>query len=154
MPNWGYMGVSLAWYLGLAIWIGGGIVLGAIVAPSLFRGMESRPAAGEMFGQILRKYARLRAASVLMIVAAAATRFVVWEGDAIAGNRGLWILIRWGAIAVMAAGVAWEILFLEKAIGETRSGSGDQARFDRLHRQAGIVFRLTILAAMVALFFS
>lgn len=154
MPNWGYMGVSLAWNLGLAIWIGGGIVLGAIVAPSLFRGTDSRAAAGEMFGRILRKYARLRAVSVLLIVAAAAVRFVVWEGDATAGNKGLWILIRWGAIAVMAAGVAWEILFLEKAIGEAKTASVDPGRFSRLHLRAGIVFRLTILAALVALFFS
>lgn len=154
MPNWGYMGVSLAWNLGLALWIGGGIVLGAIVAPSLFRGMDSRPAAGEMFGGILRKYARLRAVAVVLIIGAAAVRFLVWEGDATAGNKGLWILIRWGAISVMAAGVAWEILFLEKAIADARSGEGDPERFDRLHRMAGGVFRATIFAAIVAVFFS
>ncbi len=148
------MGVSLAWSLGLALWIGGGIVLGAIVAPTLFRGMDSRASAGEMFGQVLRKYTRLRAIAILVIIAAAGVRFVLWEGDATAGNRGIWILIRWGAIAVMAAGVAWEILFLERAMAQARSGAGNPERFNRLHRMAETVFKVSLFAAVVALFFS
>ena len=106
MPNWGYMGVDLAWNLALAVWIGGIIVLGALVAPSLFRTLESRAAAGEAFGGILRKFARLRAILIPILVLSGGARFLLWESHVTAANKGAWIMLRWTAMAIMAAGLS------------------------------------------------
>ncbi len=35
MPNWLHLFTNLVYHLGLALWIGGTIVLGALVAPAL-----------------------------------------------------------------------------------------------------------------------
>ena len=45
MPNWLYIVTHTFYLLGLTIWIGGGVILGALVAPALFRSLP-RPQAG------------------------------------------------------------------------------------------------------------
>lgn len=152
MPNWGYMGIDLAWNLALAVWIGGIIVLGALVAPWLFRTMDSRAAAGEVFGGILRRFARLRAVLIPILVLSGGIRFLLWEGNVTAGNKGAWILLRWTAVAIMAAGLAYEILVLEKAIVRERGEGGDAERFKTLHSRAENLMKVSLVAAISALF--
>src|SRR5207253_5074750 len=97
MPNWLYLLDSIAYHLGLALWIGGAIVLGALVAPALFGAMP-RQEAGAIFGPILRKFARLRLGAIALVIVAAAVKHLAWETHA----STVWILIRWIAIAFMA----------------------------------------------------
>lgn len=152
MPNWGYMSVDLAWNLALALWIGGIVVLGALVAPHLFRTLESRSAAGEAFGGILRKFARLRAVLIPILVLSGGIRFLLWEGNVTVENKGAWILLRWTAVAVMAAGLAYEILFLERAIARERDGGEVTPRFRTLHARAELLMKVSLVAAIGALF--
>lgn len=156
MPNWGYLFISLAYNVALSIWIGGGIVLGALVAPTLFRELPSRPAAGAVFGGLLRKFARLRVAGLFIIIVAAGLKFLVWETNTTAGNKGAYILLRWAAIAIMAACVFYEMIYLEKAIPLARmEGSGQDvpsASFQRLHKRAERILKISLVAAVVALF--
>lgn len=158
MPNWGYLFVSLAYDLALCLWIGGGAILGALVAPALFRHLKSKPQAGELFGGLLRKYARLRLVALFVIIAAAAVKFLLWETNATAGNKGIWILLRWAAIVVMAASVFYEMFYLEKAIPRARAESSDEsapsAKFQQLHTRAESVLKTSLAAAVVALFFN
>ncbi|HVR42746.1 MAG TPA: DUF4149 domain-containing protein [Thermoanaerobaculia bacterium] len=69
---------TLLYHLGLSVWIGGFLVLGALVAPALFRRLE-RPLAGEIFGGILRRFARVRLITLILVMGAAAARFALWE---------------------------------------------------------------------------
>src|SRR3954468_8799727 len=52
---------------------------------------------------ILRRFARLRLLALLMILAAAGAKFLIWERFDIAP----WLAIRWGAIVALA----WALIF-------------------------------------------
>jgi hypothetical protein len=108
MPNLGYLAVHALYHLGLAIWIGGAIVLGALVAPRLFRSLP-RSQAGALFGPTLRAFSRVRAVALAVIIIAAALQHLVWER----GNVTPWIGLRWLALGVMGSCIVYEIGLLE-----------------------------------------
>ena len=143
MPNWAYLAINFLYHLGLAIWIGGAFVLGALVAPALFRALP-RADAGSIFGPILRRFSRVRVGSVALVVSGAAVKYLVWERHAATP----WIAIRWAAIVVLAVDVAYEIGFLEPALERAR---GDSAAFGRLHKRSEMLMKSALLAAVVAL---
>jgi Domain of unknown function (DUF4149) len=155
MPNFLFLLLSFAYNLALAIWIGGAIALGALTAPELFRQMP-RQQAGGVFGPILRRFARLRLAAVVLAIIAAAIRHVLWETH----GASPWIAIRWAALFVLAASVAYEIAALEPAMQRHRSlirpegGETDPNRlvFMVLHRRSEALMKLSLLAALLALF--
>ena len=136
MPNWAYLLVTLVYNLALAVWIGGAIALGALAAPTMFGGME-RSKAGELFGAILRKFARLRLAALVFAIAAAGVKYFFWESRA-GAQHGLWVALRWSAMVIMAVAVLYEILYLESALERHRPESAGTT-FQKLHRRAEMV---------------
>ncbi len=155
MPNWLYIVTHTFYLLGLCIWIGGGVILGALVAPALFRSLP-RHQAGSIFGPILRRFSRLRLAAVVIMIVTAAIKHLVWETHAISP----WIAIRWLALAVMAAIVLYELFGLERAMEATRpepDATDDdprRARFMRLHKQSESLMKAGLASAVVALLLS
>ena len=145
MPNWLYLVTNLFYELGLAVWIGGAIALGALAAPVLF-GALPRQQAGSIFGPTLRRFARLRLVAIVFTIIAAAIKHAVWER----GNATPWIAIRWAALVFLAAVVLYEIGFLERAMERHRG----EARFQTLHRRSEALMKLSLLAALVAMFLS
>jgi hypothetical protein len=156
MPNWVYLVTNLFYHLGLAIWAGGAIVLGALAAPELFRALP-RSQAGSIFGPVLRRFARLRAAALIVAVACAAAKYVLWES-----GPTTWIAVRWVALVIMAAGLVYEIGFLEGALEARRvhltpeMPDSDRRRLElqALHKSAEAWMKVGIVAALVAMFFS
>jgi len=146
MPNWAYLAINFLYHLGLAIWIGGALVLGALVAPAIFKALP-RAEAGAIFGPTLRRFSRLRFVAIALVVIGAAVKYLVWERHA----SNAWIAIRWLAIAALAVDVAYEIGYLEPALERAR---GDSAAFGRLHKRSEVLMKSALLAAVVALFFS
>src|SRR6185436_7267472 len=114
MPNWLHLFTNLIYHLGLALWIGGTIVLGALVAPALFRALP-RPEAGGIFGPTLRRFARLRLGALVATMIAAGIKHAIWERTAT-----VWISLRWAALFFMAAAVLYEIAVLERALEARR----------------------------------
>ncbi len=151
MPNWLYLVTSSFYLLGLSLWIGGAVALGALAAPTIFRLVEPRSKAGETFGAILRKFSRLRLAAVVVIVGTAMLRYVLWERNA--GQYNRWIAVRWAAITFLAASVLIEIFYLEPAISSALATADGRPRFERLHRAAEGLMKVGLIAAVVALFF-
>lgn len=157
MPNWSYLAVDFLYELGLVIWIGGTLVLGGIVAPFLFKTLP-REKAGGLFGPILWRFARLRIVAILLIIFGGAVRYLAWETHAVT----VWIALRWLAIAFLAFTVVYEIGFLEPVMEKRRveltpdQGEDDPRRraFQRLHRRAEVLMKASLIAALVALFFS
>ncbi len=155
MPNLLYMLVSLVYQLALALWIGGAIILGAFVAPELFRQLP-RNQAGSICGPILRRFARLRLSAVALAVAAAATKGLLWESHAVSP----WIGARWLALAILAAVALYEIFRLEPAMAASRTamapdgGEADPHRiaFMRLHRRSESLMKLSLAVAVAAVF--
>lgn len=155
MPNWLYIVTHTFYLLGLAVWIGGGVILGALVAPALFRSLP-RHQAGSIFGPILRRFSRLRLAAVVVMIVTAAIKHLVWETHAISP----WIAIRWLALAMMAAIVLYELFGLERAMEATRPGPDAteddprRARFMRLHKRSESLMKAGLASAVVALLLS
>lgn len=143
MPNWLYLLFHFLYTAGLAVWIGGVLVLGVLTAPALFRALP-REQAGSVFGPILRRFAKMRLAAAILIVIGAGAKYVKWETHAATP----WLLIRWIAIAFLASTVVYELFFLYPAI-EARGPS-----FDRLHRRSELLMKSSLIAATVALFLS
>jgi uncharacterized membrane protein len=157
MPNWSYILINALYHLGLALWIGGAIALGALAAPVLFRSLP-RPQAGAIFGPTLRRFARLRVLALVMIVAGASLKFLIYETHA----ATIWLTLRWAAIAFLALELVYEIGYQERAMERLRVqfGSGvaeDDPRrltFGRLHKRAEVLLRVSVLAALLALVLS
>ena len=157
MPNWLYLLANASYHAGLALWIGGTVVLGALTAPALF-GALPRPEAGAVFGQILRRFARLRVIALLLIVAGAAAKYLGWESHAATP----WLLIRWLSIAVLGASIVYEMGVQERVLGRLRlqlapeMTDDDPVRreFGRHHLRAERLMKVSLFAAATALFFS
>lgn len=143
MPNWLYLVVNFLFHLGLAIWIGGAIALGGLAAPVLFKALP-REQAGAIFGPTLRRFARVRIFALLLILAGAGVKYLVWERHAATP----WIALRWAGIAFLALAVAYEVGYLERAMA-----ARDQA-FATLHRRAEVLMKSSLAAALIVLFFS
>jgi len=156
MPNWLYLVTNLVYHLGLAIWVGGAIELGALTAPALFHALP-RPQAGSIFGPILRRFARLRVLALAAAVVAAAVKYVFWET-----GGTLWISLRWAALLVMAASVVYEIGFLERALEARRvhltadmaEDHPERRAFNVLHKRAEGLMKASVGAALVAMLLS
>jgi uncharacterized membrane protein len=146
MPNWLYLGINFLYQIGLAIWIGGSIVLGALVAPALFKALPS-PDAGAIIGPTLRRFSRLRVAAVILVIVGAAWKYLGWERNA----SSPWIAVRWLAIAFLAFSVVYEIGYLEPSLERNR---GQAEAFARLHRRSEVLMKSTLVAAVVALLLS
>lgn len=157
MPNWTFILINALYHLGLALWIGGAIALGALAAPALFRALP-RAQAGGLFGTILRRFARLRVLALLLIVVGEGAKFLVYETHA----ATLWITLRWAAIAFLALELVYEIGYQERTMERLRLEMGPDAAaddprrlaFGRLHQRAERLMRLSILAALLALVLS
>lgn len=157
MPNFAYLTVHFVYHASLAIWIGGTIVLGALVAPKLFRAL-ARLEAGDVFGSILRTFARVRLVALVLAIAAAAVQHFLWETHA----STPWIAVRWAALGFMAFQVLYEIGWLEKAMEARRvhltSGVAEdhpqRRAFNALHKRAEALMKAATLAAAVAAFVS
>lgn len=157
MPNWGYLLTHAAYHLGISIWIGGTVVLGAVVAPRLF-GELPRRQAGAIFGPTLRTFARLRVAALVLTIASAALQHFVWES----GTATIWIGLRWLALGLLALSAVYEIGVLERALSSRAGHLTDdipeedprRVEFRRLHRRAENLSKGSLVAALGALLLS
>lgn len=156
MPNWLHLFVNLFYHLGLAIWVGGTIILGALVAPALFRALP-RHEAGAIFGPTLRGFARVRVIALVVIIVAAGIKHAMWERSAT-----VWISLRWAALFVLAACVVYEIAYLERALEARRvhltpeMGEDHPQRraFNALHKRAEGLMKAALVAALAAMLLS
>lgn len=141
--------------VGLALWIGGTIVLGAAVAPVLFKSLP-RPQAGGIFGPILARYARIQAIALLMIVVGAGARFLIWERNA----ATLWLIGRWAAIVMLAWALLGQMSIQRKMrvigsnLGPETEENPVRIIFQHLHIRAEGLMRASVIAAFIGLFFS
>ncbi|HET8774145.1 MAG TPA: DUF4149 domain-containing protein [Thermoanaerobaculia bacterium] len=156
MPNWLHLVTNLVYHLGLAVWIGGTVVLGALVAPALFRALP-RPQAGGIFGPALRKFARLRLGALVATIVAAGVKHAVWESAAT-----VWIGVRWAALGFLAAALLYELAWLEPGLEARRvhltpdmgEDHPERRAFNALHRRAEGLMKASLMAAIAAMLIS
>jgi hypothetical protein len=129
--------------LALVVWVGGLLVLGGIVAPSIFETLaarqiaESRMVAGAVFGAILRKF------SILSLVAGGALLLTLVV-RAVLGPRPRRLALRIVLLVLMIAATAYAALLvmpridaLQHTIGRAPSSLPEtdvrRVEFGRLH---------------------
>lgn len=147
--------------LALVVWLGGMVVLGAIVAPATFQVLQAsapdgRALAGELFGQILARfhYVAYVAGSLLLIT------LVLM---AIIGPRPRAFAIRLGFITIMLLVSLYSGLIVLRTIDAIQlevgslpsllpAGDARRVRFDELHQLSTRLMMVNIVGALALLF--
>jgi uncharacterized membrane protein len=147
--------------LALAVWVGGLITLGAVAAPAIFdelgaAGNDGRFRAGQVFGEILRRFHSVAYGCAAVIVTSLGARAVL-------GPRPRRFAIRASIAALMLAATAWTGLVMlpraaqaQKEIGRVPSSLPDsdprRARFVRIHRLTTGLELVPIAGGLMLLF--
>lgn len=106
------MGIQFIHLLALSVWVGGIVAIGAIVAPILFRRVKSRKTAGELMGEILRRFDQVTLFCAGALIVTGVIKYVSWE------NLTPWNLTRYAAILVMTAGGLYSALVISPRLRE------------------------------------
>jgi hypothetical protein len=149
--------------LGIVVWVGGLLALGAIAAPAVFDVVAARHAAdgrvlgGAIFGEILRRFHHVSYVCGAVIPLSLAAR-------AILGPRPRRFALRIAIAAIMLAATAYSGLILSPRIERLQQSAGvapsslpqtDPRRmeFGRLHGLATSVQFVPLIGGLVLLFF-
>lgn len=136
----------------LGIWVGGMAVLGLVVAPAIFRTVQSRLLAGTTFGTVLERFGWVQIVLGVVCLAALGTLAAT---KAIGGRAAA---IRLGVVGVMLALVCFTQFHLIPEVTRERekianfdavpSGVPLKARFDGLHKLSVRVSGATLLLGL------
>jgi len=148
--------------LALVVWLGGMIVLGAIVAPATFQVLQTsapdigRALAGNLFGVVLARfhYIAYSAAAVLLLTMAAM---------ALLGPRPRGLPVRGILVAVMLAiavysgvVVTGRLNAIQRDVGGLPSllpaGDARRVRFDELHTLSTRLMMVNVIGALALLY--
>jgi hypothetical protein len=156
VPNWLYIFFNALYHLGLALWIGGVVVIWTSVSPAIL-GALPRFQAFVVQATILRRSARLRLLAMLMILVGASAKFLIWERF----DMQPWLAVRWGAIVLMAWALIFDLKGTRRLLAcgkgiELDAADGDPRRviFELLYVRSEGLMRASALAALIALLFS
>ena len=155
------LALRFAGVLALTLWVGGLLVLGAIVAPSIFAVLAAqhvandRVIAGAIFGEILRRFHLLSYACGFVLLATLVARGIL-------GPRPLWFAARVGTACLMVAATAYSGLVVSSEIARTQAQIGgspsslpetDPRRvvFGRLHATSTGLQMVPILGGLLLL---
>jgi hypothetical protein len=140
----------------LALWVGGTLVV-VMAAPLLFRRISSRDLAGEIFGEILRRFEAVKHVLSLLLVLA-----VFFELEQTRGFAGQSVVAGVAIFTAVATNVYLAMVLRPRMdYFRMKVGSFDAApvddpwrlRFDRLHRRSTRVLLLGWVSSAVALAF-
>jgi len=156
VPNWIYLFFNLLYHLGLALWLGGAVVISFQTSPAILAELP-RFQAIVVQAAILRRFARLRLLALLMILIGAGAKFLIWERFDIAP----WLAIRWGAIVALAWALIFDLIRTRRLLAfgkgiELDVAADDPRRvlFEHFYVRAEGLMRASALAAFIALLFS
>jgi hypothetical protein len=152
--------LKLGYHLGLAVIVGGGMALGALAAPAIFRTLRSRAEAGTVFGAILERFDGV---AILALIVVALTS-VLRAGAADEDPHDLRILARWVSLALMGIATLYASAWanpVARAIRRETPGFDDlpdadvrRREFRALHERSRRAFSLAVVLGAIALFFS
>ena len=138
----------------LALWVGGTLVV-VIAAPVLFRRLESRDLAGEIFGEILRRFEAVK--QVLSLALVIAIFLQLERAGGLAGQSVVCAVAIFLAIATnvyLSMVVRPRMGYFRARVGSFDSAAANDAwrlRFGAMHRRSTRVLVLGWIAAAVAL---
>lgn len=152
--------LQFLYHLALALVVGGAIVLGSAVAPTVFTRARSRGEGGLLFGAILARYDQLAILAIFLIVITSILKLIGFEDTAV-GPR---LIARWIALAILALAVlyasAWSNPVARTLRAQTRNfdelaeNNAIRIEFAKLHRSSSRAMRVAVLAGLAVLFLS
>ncbi|HET6369827.1 MAG TPA: DUF4149 domain-containing protein [Nitrospiria bacterium] len=152
IPNFYFMGVQFVHLLALALWVGGIVMAGMVAAPVIFSRVPSRKLAGEVFGEIFRRFERVILVCIVALVATGIIKYVTWE------NLTPWNLTRYIAIGIMSAcglysslAVSPRLRALQTEIADGKGTPDQEALFDRLHRVSFQCMIVSLICGLIAI---
>jgi len=138
----------------LAFWVGGTLVL-VMAAPVLFRRIPSRDLAGEIFGELLRRFEAVKHVLSLALVIGVFLRLE--QQRELAGSGAIAAIAIFLAVATnvyLAMVLRPRLNYFRMKVGSFDTAAPDnpfKLRFDRLHRRSSRILVLGWIAAAVAL---
>jgi len=138
----------------LALWVGGTLVV-VIAAPVLFRRIPSRDLAGEIFGEILRRFEAVKHVLSLLLVIAVFIRLEQQRELAGAGAAAaIAIFLAVATNVYLAMVLRPRLNYFRMKVGSFDTAAPDnpfRIRFDELHKRSSRILVLGWIAAAVAL---
>ena len=140
----------------LALWVGGTLVV-ILSAPVVFRRIASRDTAGEVFGEILRRFEAVK--HVLSLALVIAVFLQLERTGGFAGQSvvaGIAIFVAVASNVYLAMVVRPRLNYFRMKVGSFDEAAPEdpwRKRFDRLHRRSTRVLVVGWIAAGVALAF-
>lgn len=138
----------------LALWVGGTLVV-VIAAPIIFRRIPSRDLAGEVFGELLRRFEAVKHVLSLALVIAVFLRLE--QQRELAGSGAAAAIAIFVAVATnvyLAMVLRPRLNYFRMKVGSFDAAAPDspfRLRFDRLHKRSVRVLVIGWIAAAVAL---
>ena len=152
------LALRLAAVLGLVVWIGGVVVLGAVAAPALFdvlgaKGPEGRLLAGSLFGEIFGRFQVVAYISSAVVFGSLVVRAVL-------GPRPRHFALRVAVTAAMLGAAAWTDMVLipriqqgQRTVGTLAETDPRRIEFGRLHGLSTSLQMVPLLGGLALLFF-
>jgi uncharacterized protein DUF4149 len=156
------LALRYAGLVALTLWVGGLIVLGAIVAPSIFdvlaarQVVDNRILAGAIFGETLRRFHLLSYVCGSIVLLTLIVRGIL-------GPRPIWFAARLGTAFLMLATTAYAGLVVSQQIARVQSAIGGapsslpptdtrRVSFGRLHGLSTGLELVPVLGGLLLLF--
>lgn len=152
--------LKLGYHLGLAVVVGGGLLVGWAAAPAIFRATGERSQAVTVFAAVLERFDGLAILALLVIAVAAFLRAGAFQED----PRDPRIVARWVALALMGLAVLYGSAWanpVARAIRKQTPGFDDlpqgdirRREFRALHERSRRALSVAVVFGAIAIFFS
>jgi hypothetical protein len=157
--------LQFLYHLSLAMIVGGGFVLGSVVAPAVLRTVSSERGGRGMFGSIfsaaLARWDGLAIFCVVLVVVTSVLKAGAFEVSEAPEGR---LIARWIALAIMAVAVIYSSGWANPVARSLRAQAPAwdempettplRREFNALHRRSSRAMRVAIVAGLVAMFLS
>lgn len=158
MPNWTFLTLHFFHTMALALWVGGIVAIGMIVAPAAFANAPSREVAGSIVGLSLQRFDRV-VAGCIVALATTSVLMTTWFG-----RWSPWYAIEYVCIVLMSGSALFSMIVLTPRMRRLRQltgrqpstgdSDGSQKEFSRLHRISVLSMQFNLACGTVAIAFS
>lgn len=156
------LALRYAYVLALVVWLGGMVVLGALVAPTTFQVLQAlapddgRALAGALFGALLTRFHYIAYASGAVLLVTLAVTAILGPRPRHFALRAFVILLMLASALYSGFVVLGEIDRIQLAVGTLPSrlpaGDAQRLRFDALHQLSTRLMMVNVVAALVLLY--
>ena len=154
MPNWTFLALHFLHTMALALWVGGIVAIGIIVAPIAFKEAPDRSLAGRIVGGSLQRFDSVVLVCITALILSSVL-MVRWYG-----RWSPWYAIEYVCITLMSLSAIYSVFVLSPRIRALRDEAAgteageQQTEFDRLHQAALLSMQFNLACGTVAILFS